>query len=170
MDCVLWATEKAKTYTREDDGGKDPIETDKEQSFFEDGILQEKGELRALCLDEGADDSSDQSAKEDETLQDTTPVTESEPDFCSQVGDIVDMLENQLGTLRSESPQHSMMTHMLETEQSKQQRPVLFEQERYVHRKAWLKERGVFSQNAEHLPEDSDEPTPFADRERSREV
>ena len=42
MDCVLWATEKAKTCTRKDDGGEDPIETDEEQSLFEDGILQEK--------------------------------------------------------------------------------------------------------------------------------
>ena len=162
MDCVLWATEKAKTCTREYDGGEDPIETDEEQSFFEDGILQEKEkeELRALCLVEGADDTSDQFAKEGETLQDTAPVTESEPEFCSQSGDIVDILENQLCTLRPESLQHRMMTHMLETEQAKQQRQVLFEQERYAQRKAWLKERGVSSQNAELLPKDSDEPTP----------
>ena len=129
---------------------------------LKDGILQEeeKEELRALCLVEGADDTSDQSAKEGETLQDTAPVTESEPDFCSQSGDIVDILENQLCTLRPESLQHRMMTHMLETEQAKQQRQVLFEQERYAQRKAWLKERGVSSQNAELLPKDSDEPTP----------
>ena len=153
MDCVLWATEKAKTCTHEDDGGEDPVETDEEQSFFEDGILQEKEreELCALCLDEGADNTSDQSAKEGETLQDTMPVTESEPDFCSQSGDIVDILENQLGTLRPESLQHRMMTRMLEMEQAKQQRQVLFEQERYAQRKAWLKERGVSSQNAELL-------------------
>ena len=37
MDCALWATKKAKT--RRDDGEEDPIETDKEQSFFEDRIL-----------------------------------------------------------------------------------------------------------------------------------
>lgn len=42
MDCVLWATEKAKTCTRKDDGGEDPIETDEKQSLFEDRILQEK--------------------------------------------------------------------------------------------------------------------------------
>ena len=162
MDCVLWATEKAKTCTRKDDGGEDPIETDEEQSLFEDGILQEKEkeELRALCLDEGADDTSDQCAKEGETLQDTASVTESEPDFCSQSGDILDVLENKLGTLTPESLQHRMMTHLLETEQAKQQRRVLFEQERYAQRKAWLKEKGVSSQNAELLPEDCNEPTP----------
>ena len=53
-----------------------------------------------------------------------------------------------------------MMTHMLETEQAKQQRLVLFEQERYAQRKAWLKDKGMSSQNAELLPQDSDEPTP----------
>ena len=129
---------------------------------LKDGILQEKEkeELRALCLVEGADDTSDQSAKDGETLQDTAPVTESEPDFCSQSGDIVDILENQLCTLRPESLQHRMMTHMLETEQAKQQRRVLFEQERYAQRKAWLEERGVSSRNAELLPKDSDEQTP----------
>lgn len=138
MDCVPWATENAKTCTRKDDGGEDPIETDEEQSFLEGGILQEKEkeELRALCLDEGADDTSDQCAMEGETLQDTAPVSKSEPDFCSQSGDIVDVLENQLGTLKPESLQHRMMTHMLETEQAKQQRRVLFEQERYARRKA----------------------------------
>ena len=52
------------------------------------------------------------------------------------------------------------MTHMLETEQTKQQRQVLFEQECYAQRKAWLKERGGSSQNAELLPKDSDKPTP----------
>ena len=79
----------------EDDGGEDPIETDEEQSFFEDGILQEKEkeELRALRLVEGADDTSNQSANEGETLQDTVPVTESEPDFCSQSGDITEAKE-----------------------------------------------------------------------------
>ena len=162
MDCVLWATGKAKTCTRQDDGGDDPIETDEEQSFFEDVILQEKEkeELSALCLVEGADDTGDQSAKEGETLRDTAPFTESEPDFCNQSGDIVDILENQLCTLKPESLQHRMMIHMLETEQAKQQRQVLFEQERYAQRKAWLKERGVSGQNAELLPKDSDEPTP----------
>lgn len=161
MDCVLWATEKAKT-RRRDDGEEDPVETDEEQSFFEDGILQdkEKDELRALCLDEGADDTGDQSAKTDETPQDATQVTESESDFCSQSGDIVDILENQLATLKPESLQHRMIAHMLETEQAKQQRRVLFEQERYARRKAWLKDRGVSSQNAELLPEESDEPMP----------
>ena len=49
---------------------------------------------------------------------------------------------------------------MLETEQAKQQRRVLFEQERYAQCKARLKDRGVSSQNAELLPEESDEPTP----------
>ena len=64
MDCVLWATGKAKTCTRKDDGGEDPIETDEEQSFFEDGMLQKRKRRNyALCLDEGADDTSDQSAK-----------------------------------------------------------------------------------------------------------
>ena len=110
-----------------------------------------------MCLDEGADDTSDQCAKEGETLQDTAPV---EPDFCSQSGDILDVLENQLGMLTPESPQHRIMTHMLETEQAKQQRRVLFEQERYAQRKAWWKDKGVSSQNAELLPEDSNEPTP----------
>ena len=134
MDCVLWATEKAKTCTCKDDGGEDPIETDEEQSLFEDGILQEKEkeELRALCLDEGADDTSDQCAKEGETLQDTASVTDSGPDFCSQSDDILDVLENKLGTLTPESLQHRMMTHLLETEQAKQQSWVLFEQERYA--------------------------------------
>ena len=84
MDCVLWATEKAKTCR--DDDKEDPVETDEEQSFFENGILQdkEKDELRTLCLDRGADDTSNQSAKEDKTPQDATQVTESESDFCSQ--------------------------------------------------------------------------------------
>ena len=49
---------------------------------------------------------------------------------------------------------------MLETEQAKQQRQVLFEKERYAQRKAWLKDKGVSSQNAELLPVESDEPTP----------
>ena len=157
MDCVLWATEKAKTARRDDE--EDPVETDEEQSFFEDGILQEKekDELRALCLDEGSDHASDQSAKEDEIPQDTAQVTDSE---CSQSSDILDILENQLQTLTPESLQHRMMTHMLETEQAKQQSRVLFEQERYAQRKAWLKDRGVSSQNAELLPEESDEATP----------
>ena len=164
MDCVLWATEKVKTCTHEDDGGEDPVETDEEQSFFEDGVLQEKEkeELRAFYSGEGADDISNQSAKEGETLQDTVLVTVSEPDFCSQLGDIVDILENQLGMPRPESLEHRMMmTHMLETEQAKQQRQVLFEQERYTQRKTWIKERGMSSQNAELLPEDSDGPTPL---------
>ena len=160
MDCVLWATEKART--RRDDGEEDPIETDEEQSFLEDGILQEKekDELRALCLDQGADDTSNQSVREDEAPQDAAPDIESESDLCSQSGNIVDVLENQLGTLKPESLQHRMITQMLETEQAKQQRQVLFERERFAQRKAWLKDRGVSSQNAELLPEESDEPMP----------
>ena len=55
---------------------------------------------------------------------------------------------------------------MLETEQAKQQRRVLFEQERYAQRKTWLKNKGVSSQNAELLPEDSNEPAPSRDLER----
>jgi len=126
MDCVLWATEKART--RRDDGEEDPIETDEEQSFLEDGILQEKekDELRALCLGQGEDDTSNQSVREDETPQDAAPDIESESDLCSQSGNIVDVLENQLGTLKPESLQHRMITQMLETEQAKQQRRVLF--------------------------------------------
>ena len=122
MDCVLWATEKAKTRRHNDE--EDPVETDEEQPFFEDGIFQEKekDELRALCLDEESDHASDQSTKEDEIPQDATQVTEIESDSCSQSDDIVDILENQLGTLRPKSLQHRMMTHMLETEQAKQQR------------------------------------------------
>ena len=160
MDCVLWATEKAKT--RRDDSEEDPIETEEEQSFLEDGILQEKekDELRSFCLDQGADDTGNQSVREDETSQDAAPDTESESDLCSQAGTIVDILENRLETLKPESLQHRMITHMLETEQAKQQRRVLFEQERYAQRKAWLKDRGVSSQNAELLPKESDEPTP----------
>jgi len=102
MDCVLWATKKARTHR---DDGEDPIETDKEQSFLEDGILQEKekDELRALCLDQGADNTCNQSVREDETPQDAAPDTESESDSCSQSGDIVDILENQLGMLKPES-------------------------------------------------------------------
>ena len=72
----------------------------------------------------------------------------------------MDILENQLCTLRPESLQHRMVTHMLETEQAKQQRQVLFEQECYTQQKAWLKEKGVSNQNAELPPEDSHEPTP----------
>ena len=72
MDCVLWATEKVKTRRHNDE--EDPVETDEEQSFFEDGIFQEneKDELRALCLNEESDHASDQSTKEDETPQDAT--------------------------------------------------------------------------------------------------
>ena len=113
-----------------------------------------------MCLDEESDHASDQSTKEDETPQDATQVTEIESDSGSQSGDIVDILENQLGTLRPESLQHRMMTHMLETEQAKQQRRVLFEKDRYAQRKAWLKDKGVSSQNAELLPVESDETTP----------
>ena len=72
-----------------------------------------------------------------ETLQDSAPVTESEQDFCSQSGDIVDMFENQLETLKPKGLQHRMMTQMLETKQAKQQRRILFEQERCAQRKAW---------------------------------
>ena len=50
-------------------------------SFHLRGEEKEKEELSALCLVEGADDTSDQSVKEGETLQDTAPVTESDPDF-----------------------------------------------------------------------------------------
>ena len=39
IDCVLWATEETKT--REDDGEEDSAETDEEQSFFKDRILQD---------------------------------------------------------------------------------------------------------------------------------
>ena len=133
MDCVLCATEKAKTCRRDDE--EDPVETDEEQSFLEDGILQEKekDELRTLCLDEGSDHASDQSSEEDETTQDAAQVTESE---CSHQATSLDILENQLGTLTPESLQHRMMTHMRETEQAKQQRRLLFEQERYAQRKA----------------------------------
>ena len=70
------------------------------------------------------------------------------------------VLENQLGTLKPESLQHRMMTHMLETEQAKQQRRVLFEQEHYTQQKAWLKDKGVSSQNAELLLKVSNKPTP----------
>ena len=72
----------------------------------------------------------------------------------------MDMFQNQLETLKAGSLQHRMMTHMLETDQAKQQRRVLFEQERCAQRRTWLKDKGVSSQNAEPLPQDSDEPTP----------
>ena len=52
-----------------------------------------------------------------------------------------------------------MMTHMLKTEQAKQPRRVLFKQEHYAQRKVWLKDK-EFSQNAELLTKESDEPTP----------
>ena len=41
-----------------------------------------------MCLGQGVDNTSDQCAKKGETVQDTAPVTESEPDFCSQSGDM----------------------------------------------------------------------------------
>ena len=53
-----------------------------------------------------------------------------------------------------------MMTHMLETKQTKQQKRVLCEQERCAQGKAWLKDKGVCSQNAELRPKDSEESTP----------
>ena len=131
--CSLCHRKRQDTCRRDDE--EDLVETDEERSFLEDGILQEKekDELRALCVDEGSDHASDQSAKEDEIPQDAAQVTGSE---CSQSGDILDILENQLGTLTPESLQHRMMIHMRETEQAKQQRRLLFEQERYAQRKA----------------------------------
>ena len=51
---VLWATEKAKA------SRVDHQSDEEEQSFFEDDILEEKekDELRALRLDEEAEDTS----------------------------------------------------------------------------------------------------------------
>jgi len=45
---------------------------------------KEKDELRALCLDQGADDTSNQSVREDETPQDAAPDIESESDWNTE--------------------------------------------------------------------------------------
>ena len=89
--------------------------------------------MRFGGLDEGADDTSDQSAK----AKPFKTVTESEQDFCSQSGEIVDIFKNQLETIKPKSLQHGTMTNMLERKQAKQQKRVLFEQERCAQRKAW---------------------------------
>ena len=91
------------------------------------------GTTRFGGLDEGADDTSDQSAK----AKPFKTVTESEQDFCSQSGEIVDIFKNQLETIKPKSLQHGTMTNMLERKQAKQQKRVLFEQERCAQRKAW---------------------------------
>ncbi|KAJ7363623.1 hypothetical protein OS493_009785 [Desmophyllum pertusum] len=77
MDCVIWAAEKAKAFSDEEN------ESDEEQSFVEDGILQEKDkeELRALCLDQVLDKANDfPTAREDESSQDVTQVTDDDSD------------------------------------------------------------------------------------------
>ena len=123
---------------RKDDGGEDPIATDEEQSFFEDEMLQKrKGRNYALWGFRRGSGRHQRSICKGETLQDSAPVTESEQDFCSQSGEIVDIFENQLETLKLKSLQHGTMAHMLERKQAKQQRRVLFEEERCAQRKAW---------------------------------
>ena len=62
--------------------------------------------------------------------------------------------------LKPESVQRRMITHILEMEQPKQIRQVLFEEDRYTQRKAWLKDKSMSSQNTELLPEESDKPMP----------
>ncbi|KAJ7394853.1 hypothetical protein OS493_000688 [Desmophyllum pertusum] len=153
MECLIWATDKAKN---EECDEEDQTETDEEQSIFEDGILKdnEKEELRALFLDEAMDENTVPIARENNER-----FIDSESDD-SQSGDVVQVLEDQLRQLQPQSLRHRQVSHILQAESSKKHQADQMRQKQHKQRKAWLKEKGVSTQNVELLPSDPEERIP----------
>ena len=166
MDCLIWATGKAKEARHrapddDDEEEETETETDEERSFYEDGILRqsEKEALQALSLDEEMDESTEQAAVEGQRSQDATEVSDSQSD-PGQAGDVMLSLEERLRGLQPETLRHRQVMHMIQAERTKRGRAEKLRREQHEQRKILLRNRGVSTQNAELVSSDPEEPIP----------
>ena len=168
MDCLIWATGKAKEARHRalDDDDEDveeerETETDEKRSFYEDGILRqsEKEALQALSLDEEMDENTEQAAVEGQRSQDATEVSDSQSD-PGQAGDVMLSLEERLRGLQPETLRHRQVMHMIQAERTKRSRAEKLRGEQHEQRKILLRNRGVSTQNAELVSSDPEEPIP----------
>lgn len=166
MDCLIWATGKAKEARHrapddDDDEEETETETDEERSFYEDGILRqsEKEALQALSLDEEMDENTEQAAVEGQRSQDATEVSDSQSD-PGQAGDVMLSLEERLRRLQPETLRHRQVMHMIQAERTKRSRAEKLRREQHEQRKILLRNRGVSTQNAELVSSDPEEPIP----------
>jgi len=159
MDCLIWATGKAKEarHRAPDDDDEEEgteTETDEERSFYEDGILwqSEKEALQALSLDEEMDENTEQVAVEGQRSPDATEVSDSQSD-PGQAGDVMLSLEERLRGLQPETLRHRQVMHMIQVERTKRSRA-------HERNKILLRNRSVSTQNAELVSSDPEEPIP----------
>ena len=163
MDCLIWATGKAKDarHRAPDDDEETEMEMDEERSFYEDGILRqsEKEALQVLSLDEEMDENTEQAAVEGQRSQDATEDSDSQSD-PGQAGDVMLSLEERLRGLQPETLHHRQVMHMIQAERTKRSRAEKLRREQHERRKILLRNRGVSTQNAELVSSDPEEPIP----------
>ena len=145
MDCVVWATEKAKDCQ----GDSEADESDEDGTFSEDeeGILQnkEKEELRCLTLAS--------SLAEETTSSSVTNVPEDR-ESVSMSEDVLDALGDSVHRSYPGSLQYRELEHILEEEQKK--RAMQEERRRKQHemQKQALLDKGISVESVEMLPLD----------------
>ena len=153
MECLIWATEKARKAQHRESEEEDESETDKEGALYEDGTLRqsEKEALQALSLDEALIEESMPAAAEGEDSE----VSDDQSD-ASLGDDIVYSLEERIRQLQPESLRHRQATHMLQAERTKRSRAKEARKEQHKR----LRNRGVSTQNLELVSSDPEQPWP----------
>ena len=166
MECLVWATRKAKESQPQEPVEEDEFDSDEERWFYEDGILRqsEKDELQALSLDEAMVENSAPDHTEDECSWVVAEVSDSQSTDASQAGNIIHSIEEHLGQLRPESLRYRQVTHMLQVERNKKSRAETVRREQHERRKDLLRQGGVSTQNAELVSShpDTSLPSPVA--------
>lgn len=119
MECVLWASIKARASSDQDESSDSPWEEEQDWQT-EDGILgpEEKDALRTLKLTEedcGAEALQD-TTNSDETMQSAVIDSDSSKLWP---GSMIDTLKERLRQLYPGGLQHRQVTHMLHAEKEK---------------------------------------------------
>jgi hypothetical protein len=158
MECIVWASTKARAYTDEDDEDDDLTSDDDEGLFAEEGTLKqsEKDALRALSL---TDILEDESSDPDREPDEDNSRLDSSQDMDSQTRRIT-RLEKELEQCSVGSLRQRQVSHMLHKEKRLVEQERQWTEDKRKRRKEILKEKGVSTQNVDLLPENNDLPLP----------
>ena len=145
MDCVVWATEKAKDCQGDSEAGEN--DEDDTCSEDEEGILQDKEKEELRCL-------TPPSSLARETTSSSVTNVPQDRESVSMSEDVLDALRDSVHRSYPGSLQYRQLEHILKEEQKK--RAMLEDRRRKQHemRKQASLDKGISVERAEMLPLD----------------
>ena len=145
MDCVVWATEKAKNCqgdSESDENNEDDTDSEDEEGFLQD---KEKEELRSITL---------ASSLVEETTSSSVTNVPQDSESVSMSDDVLDALNDFVGRSYPGSLQRRQREHILKEEQRKRATREDRRRQQHEMKKQALLDKGISVESVEMLPLD----------------